>query len=221
MEPANPSYSAILSSDKQERRPPRKTHVNVHNSFHRPCSAPLDDIIRLPAPTKEPRITPDGHREQLLHFHDKKLRRRDALVLDGTANIGARGHWGQLGRRNSRGARYQHIGQWGGLSQRDRFPHIAYTGSSPKTGDKESDSGRSTATRKTYARRRKNSSSPTSVSSLEDYQTPRSSQAQRNPASRTTLSGNITQTSLTQETSAMTATSPGRGAMPPLPPSPL
>ena len=87
-------------------------------------------------------------------------------------------------------------------------PHIAYTGSSPKTGDKESDSGRSTATRKTYGRRRRNSSSSTSVSSLEDYQTPRSSQAQRNPA-------------LTQETSALTATSPGRAATPPLSPSPM
>ena len=51
-------------------------------------------------------------------------------------------------------------------------PPTAYTASSPKTGDKENNSGPSTATRKTYARRRRNSSSSTSVSSLEDWQTP-------------------------------------------------
>ena len=57
------------------------------------------------------------------------------------------------------------------LSMND-FPPIVSIGSSRRTRDKANDNALSTDTRKTYARRRRNSSSSTSISSLEDYQTP-------------------------------------------------
>ena len=80
---AKPSYAAILSSDKHERRP-KKTDVHVDNSICRPRFAPIDPI-GLPQQTRqEPGISEDGNREQLLNLDNKELRgQRDALVLDG------------------------------------------------------------------------------------------------------------------------------------------
>ena len=106
------------------------------------------------------------------------------------------------------------------LSTNDSL-QTAYTDSSPKTGDRANGNAQSTATKRTYARRRRNSSSSTSMSSLEDYQTPKGSQAQWNPASQTTLSGNTTQISSTPGTSALMAVNPGQAATPPLSPSPI
>ena len=54
MEPAKPSYAAILSSDKQERRT-KRTDVNVDNCIRRPRSAPLNNIGLSQRPRQEPR----------------------------------------------------------------------------------------------------------------------------------------------------------------------
>ena len=48
--------------------------------------------------------------------------RRHHVNTVGAASNSSRGHRGQLGRRKSRGNRYQHAGQRGRVSQRDRLP---------------------------------------------------------------------------------------------------
>ena len=55
-------------------------------------------------------------------IQEGRTQRRDNSNSVGTADISARSNRGQLGRRNIRGARYQHVGQRGGVSQHDRFP---------------------------------------------------------------------------------------------------
>ena len=95
----------------------------------------------------------------------------------------------------------------------------ACTGSSLKTGDRASASGLSTGTKRTYAKRRRNSSSSTSMSSLEDYQTPRN-QPQQSQEQQMTASGSTTPTSLTKATTTPRSANPGRAVMPPPSPNP-
>ena len=66
-----------------------------------------------PEPEQEPEPEPKKHPKE------GRTQRGDNTDAVGTTNVGTRGHRGQLGRCNSRGARYQHVGQRGGLSQCD------------------------------------------------------------------------------------------------------
>ena len=55
-------------------------------------------------------------------MQERRNDRRDNVNPVGTPHVSARGNRVQLGRRNSRSARYQHVGQRGGLPKCDRFP---------------------------------------------------------------------------------------------------
>ena len=81
MESTKPSYSAILSRDKDDVTPQR-SDVHVNDRVHRPCPEPVK-TKREETRTRR-REAEDRDREHLQHLYNEKLRgHRDALVLDG------------------------------------------------------------------------------------------------------------------------------------------
>ena len=65
---------------------------------------------------------PEPEPEPTKHRPGGKTERRDHQDALGSANVSTGSYRDQLGRRNSRGSRYQHVGQLGGVSQHDRLP---------------------------------------------------------------------------------------------------
>ena len=74
----------------------------------------VSDWLEEPEPEQEQEQEPTQRKEQ-------RDWRRDNENTVGPVLIGSGSNRGQLGRRNSRGARYQHVGQWG-VPQRERLP---------------------------------------------------------------------------------------------------
>ena len=71
---------------------------------------------------KEPEPQPEQEPEPPQTTKERRTQRGNNAHTVGTDLVGARGNWGQLGRRSTPGARYQHVGQRAEVSQHERLP---------------------------------------------------------------------------------------------------